>query len=85
MSDDHIHADRLYAPAELAKLEGCCIALIYRRLSAREYPGVVKDGRSTRILGAAIIARRQAKLAPASFKPPTKQPSRFHTINRSSA
>jgi hypothetical protein len=65
---DRIHPDTLYSPAEVAKLEGCCIALIYRRLSAREYPAV-KDGRSTRILGAAILARRQAKLAPASFKP----------------
>jgi hypothetical protein len=86
MSDDHIHADRLYAPAELAKLEGCCIALIYRRLSAREYPGVVKDGRSTRIPGAAIIARRRNKLTPATFKaPPPPPPARFNTIRRKAA
>ena len=50
---DRIHPDILYTPAKVAKLDRCCVALVYRRLSAGEYRAF-KDGRSTRILGASI-------------------------------
>jgi hypothetical protein len=72
---NRIHPDILYSPNEVAKLEGCCIALVYRRVAAGEYPAL-KDGHSTRILGSAILARRSAKLVPASYKP---QGARFDT------
>jgi len=82
-SDDNslIRADRLYSPGEVARLEGCCLASVYNRLSAGEYCAY-KDGRSTRIPGLSILARRAAKLTPATFAPPRPPPSNFHTIQR---
>jgi hypothetical protein len=77
---DRIHPDILYTPAKVAKLDRCCVALVYRRLSAGEYRAF-KDGRSTRILGASILERRAARLKPARFKAPLQGP-RFHTINQ---
>jgi hypothetical protein len=80
--DGLIHADRLYSPKQVAQLEGCCLARVYHRLAAGEY-SAFKDGRSTRIPGSSILARRAAMLTPATFKAPTPQPSRFHTIRKS--
>jgi hypothetical protein len=87
MSDDHIGPDKMYRPKEVAALEGICVALVYQRLAAGEYHPCFKDGdKLTLIAGSAILARRRAKLTPAKFKPaPPTPPSRFHTINRSSA
>jgi hypothetical protein len=76
---DRIHPDTLYTPNQVAALDGCCIALVYRRLAAGEY-SALKDGRSTRVPGSSILARRAAKLKPASFKAPKLQGPRFHTI-----
>ena len=78
---DRINPDRLYAPAEVAELDGCCIALIYRRLAEGQY-AAVKDGRSTRIPGISILERRARNLVPAKFKRLAKQPSRFDTIRK---
>ena len=85
-SDDHglIHADRLYSPNQVARLDGCCLARVYQRLAAGEY-AAFKDGRSTRIPGSSILARRAAKLTPATFKPPKLQGPRFHTLRREPA
>jgi hypothetical protein len=65
---DHINPDRLYTPNEVAKLDGCCIALVYRRLAGGEY-AAFKDGRSCRIPGLSILERRAQNLRPAKFKP----------------
>jgi hypothetical protein len=82
-SDDDglIHTDRLYSPKQVARLEGCCLARVYQRLARGEY-AAFKDGRSTRVPGASILVRRAAKLKPATFKKPTKQPNRFNTIRK---
>jgi hypothetical protein len=77
--DGLIRADRLYAPKEVARLEGCSVARIYQRLATGEYEAW-KDGASTRVLGSSILARREKKLRVASFKAPQLQPNRFHTI-----
>ena len=71
---DRIHPDILYTPNQVAALDGCCIALVYRRLAAGEY-AALKDGRSTRIPGSSILERRAAKLKPAAFKKPAEEPS----------
>jgi hypothetical protein len=78
---DRIHPDKLYSPAQVADLEGCCIALVYKRLAGGEY-SAFKDGRSTRIYGASVIDRRQNKLKVATFKQPTKQPNRLQTLRK---
>jgi hypothetical protein len=79
---DRIYPDAQYRPAELAELESVCLATIYLRLARGEYAPVYKDGRATLIPGAAILARRAAKLKPAKFKAPRPPaPARFHTIS----
>ena len=67
---DHIHPDALYSVADVAKLDGCCVASVYNRLSAGEYRAY-KDGKSTRIPGSSVLARRATKLRPATFKKPS--------------
>jgi hypothetical protein len=80
-NDGVIHADRLYSPKQVARLEGCCLARVYQRLAAGEY-AAFKDGHSTRVPGWSILQRRATKLRPATFKaPPPTPPARFHTIN----
>jgi hypothetical protein len=81
---DRILPDKLYTPNEVAQLDGCCVALVYRRLAAGEY-AAFKDGRSTRIPGASILKRRATKLIPATFAPPRPQPDNFHTMQRAKA
>jgi hypothetical protein len=82
-SDDDglIRPDQLYAPAEVARIEGICPASVYIRLSRGEYQAY-KDGKLTRIPGSSILARRAAKLTPATFAPPRPQTSNFHTIRK---
>jgi hypothetical protein len=60
---------------QAAALDGCCVALVYRRLAAGEY-AALKDGRSTRIPGSSILERRAAKLKPSAFKKAAEEPNR---------
>jgi hypothetical protein len=57
-----INPDRLYRLIDAMVLEGASHGEMYRRFNRGEYAPVVKDGRSTKIWGWAIIARRAAKL-----------------------
>jgi hypothetical protein len=70
---DAIQPDRLYPLEDAIELEGTSRGEMYRRIARGEYRPVVKDGRSTKVWGYAILERRAAKLAPASFKAPTTQ------------
>jgi hypothetical protein len=62
-----INPYRLYSIKELMELEGISHAEVYRRIRQGQYAPVVKDGRSTKVFGSGINARRADKLMP--FKP----------------
>jgi hypothetical protein len=66
-SSEPISPDRLYPLKDAIALEGTSHGEMYRRINRGEYAPVVKDGRSTKIWGWAINARRAAKLT--HFKP----------------
>jgi hypothetical protein len=83
LSSDTINPDRLYSLAQVCALDGTSIAALYIRLGRGEYGVVWKDGKKTLISGAAILARRAARLKPAKFKiDRVVQGSRFHTIRK---
>jgi predicted DNA-binding transcriptional regulator AlpA len=60
----------LLAIKQAAALEGCSVAEIYNRLARTEYQAVKDGDRKTLIPQSSVIARRAAKLKPASYKPP---------------
>jgi hypothetical protein len=54
---------------QTAALEGCSVAEIYNRLARSEYHAVKDGDRKTLIPQSSVVARRAAKLKPASYKP----------------
>ena len=59
---------------QTATLEGCSVAEIYNRLARSEYRAVKDGTRKTLIIQSSVIARRAAKLKPASYKPLPARP-----------
>jgi hypothetical protein len=59
-----INPDRLYTLKDVMELEGTSHGELYRRINKGQYAPVIKDGRSTKILGRGITARRAAALRP---------------------
>jgi hypothetical protein len=57
-------------------LEAISHAEAYRRFNQGQYAPIVKDGRSTKIWGWAIDARRDAKLAPFKLVPALNAPDK---------
>jgi hypothetical protein len=61
-------SNEVFAPRTLAKNEDCSVSEIYRRLKRGEYEAY-RDGRSTKITGSSVQARRQRLLETAPFTP----------------
>jgi hypothetical protein len=76
-----ISPDKFYSVPDTAVLEDAGQSEIWKRLAKGEYDAV-KDGNRTKIPGSSILKRRDERLRPATYKAPTKQPNRFHTIRR---
>jgi predicted DNA-binding transcriptional regulator AlpA len=66
--------EQLLTIKQTAALEGCSVAEIYNRLSRSEYHAVKDGDRKTLIPQSSVIARRAAKLKPASYKPQAPRP-----------
>jgi hypothetical protein len=66
--------EQLLTIKQTAALEGCSVAEIYNRLSRCEYHAVKDGDRKTLIPQSSVIARRAAKLKPASYKPQAPRP-----------
>ena len=62
--------EQLLTIKQTAALEGFSVAEIYNRLARSEYHAVKDGGKKTLIPQSSVIARRAAKLKPASYKPP---------------
>jgi hypothetical protein len=63
-SSEAIVPDKLYTLRDVMALEGTSHGELYRRINRGQYAPVIKDGRSTKILGRGIIERRAAALRP---------------------
>jgi hypothetical protein len=59
--------EQLLTIKQTAALEGCSVAEIYNRLSRTEYQAVKDGDRKTLIPQSSVIARRAAKLKPATY------------------
>jgi hypothetical protein len=61
--------EQLLTIKAVAALEGCSVAEVYNRLARCEYQAFKDGDRKTLIPHSSVIARRAAKLKPATYKP----------------